>query len=167
MFGWLKRRAQLAVISSFETDIDRFILGLRGASSSELGCIVALTSHWRNALAATFGWNLDHPDLVSVQDMGAAMKVNRMIRDVQQREPFYAPGLMVWLHSIRASQTPEIRLRGREMWSVLAGGIPFAEQAAEDLQVMGVHLFIDGFERIPQNLTPIAGRQQSDLHQAF
>lgn len=66
-----------------------------------------------------------------------------------------ATGLMVWLHSIRASQTPEIRVRGREMWAELRRGIPYARAVATDFQAyVGMVLKIDGVERIPENLWP-------------
>lgn len=74
MFGWMTRRAQIANINSLERDIDRFIRGLRGASGQKIGAIVACAAHWRNVLEAHFDWNLDHPDLVSAQDIGAAVK---------------------------------------------------------------------------------------------
>jgi hypothetical protein len=159
MFGWLKRRIQMAVVNSFDQDIDRFISGLKGAGDSEVGAIVACATHWRNVLEAQFGWDLDHPDLVvAAQDIGAAMKLNRMIREVQQSEPAMAVGLMVWLHSVRASQTPEIRLRGREMWAELERGIPHAYDGAEGFRIVGgMNLNIEGVERIPENLAPAGG----------
>jgi hypothetical protein len=163
MFGWLKRQVQVAVANSFDQDIDRFIRGLKGAGDSEVGAVVACAAHWRNTLEAQFGWNLDHPGLVAaVQDVGAAMKLNRMIREVQKREPAMAVGLMVWLHSVRASQTPEIRLRGREMWAELERGIPHSYSDAEGYELVGgVRLNIDGVDRIPENLAPAGGRDQA------
>src|SRR5262245_16215379 len=66
-----------------------------------------------------------------------------------------AAELMVWLHSVRTSQTPEVRLRGRELRTELARGIPHACEAAAGLQQhFGMHLNVDGFERMPQNLAP-------------
>jgi hypothetical protein len=70
MFGWLKRRVELAVVNSRDQDIDRFIRGLKGASSPEVGAIVACAAHWRNVLEARFGWDLDHPDFVAARDSG-------------------------------------------------------------------------------------------------
>jgi hypothetical protein len=61
---------------------------------------------------------------------------------------------MVWLHSIRSSETPEIRVRGREMWAELERGIPHADDGADGFRLLGVNLDIDGAERIPENLTP-------------
>jgi hypothetical protein len=70
MFGWLKRRVEIAVASSYDQDIDRFIRGLKGAGDSEVGAMVACAAHWRNILEAQFGWDLDHSDLVDLADHG-------------------------------------------------------------------------------------------------
>jgi hypothetical protein len=157
MFGWLKRKAQLKIIASMEQDISRFIAGLKGASAQEVGMIVLGANHWRNVLESKFGWNLDHPDIVAMRDIGAAVTLNGMIRDVQKVNPAMAPGLMVWLHSVRASQTPEIRALGREMWSQLARGIPHVEETAHGLVAhLGVRLDPNGYDRMPENLGTLA-----------
>jgi len=155
MFGWLKRKAQLKIISTMEQDINRFIMGLKGASPPEVGMVVVFANHWRNVLERQFNWNLDHPDLVAATDIVAALRLNRMIREVQKKDAAKAAGLMVWLHTIRASETPEIRLLGREMWAQLSRGIPHTEQAADGVfQVFGVFMDTTGIDRVPENLRP-------------
>jgi hypothetical protein len=139
MFGWVKRRAQIAIIKSFDQDIDRFISGLKGMSAQEVAGIVVFAAHWRNALEEGFGWDLDHPDFVAVQDIGAATRLNRMIRDVQKQEPVMAAGLMVWLHSV---------------WAELERGMDYAYSAAVDLRALGLQLNTKGLDRMPQNLLP-------------
>ena len=44
MFGWLKRRAQIAILNSFDTDIERFLLGLQGMDAVEVGGILAMAN---------------------------------------------------------------------------------------------------------------------------
>ena len=158
MFGWLKRKAELKIISTMEEDINRLILGLKGGSPSEVGMVVVFTNHWRNVLEKQFNWNLDHPDLVALAEIGVAFRINRMARTVQKEEPATAAGLMVWLHTIRASETPEIRVLGREMWAQLARGIPYAEEAADGIfHVFGIRLNTTGVQRIPTNLGQLTG----------
>lgn len=57
-----------------------------------------------------------HPELIPAKHPAAAWRVNRMIRKVQKQNPAMASGLMVWLHTLRASDVPELRLAGRELW---------------------------------------------------
>jgi len=121
----------------------------------EIGGVLALACHWRAKLEKHFGWNLDDPDLVIVSDIACAMKVRRMINEVQEKEPTTAAGLMVWLHTLRATQTPEVRPKAREMWAQLQRGLPYVEEAAETLQIVTGHVVqTKGAERIPQNLRP-------------
>ena len=42
MFGWLKRKTQLAMIRSMDEDIERFIISLRGADEERFGMVVAM-----------------------------------------------------------------------------------------------------------------------------
>jgi len=157
MFGWLKRRARIAVVNSLNADLERFLLSLRGAEPMEIGGVLALACHWRGKLEKHFGWNLDCPDLVIVSDTAGAMKVRQMIREAQEKEPTMAAGLMVWLHTLRATQTPEVRPKAREMWAQLERGLPYVEEAAETLQIVtGYALQTQGADRIPQNLRPTA-----------
>jgi len=158
MFGWLKRKAQLKIVAAQEQDINRFILGLKGASPQEVGATVAIANHWRNLLENDRRWDLDHPDLVMVADPGAAMLIGGLIRRLQKDNPLMASGLMVWIHTLRASSTPEIRQLGREMWSQLARGIAHAEDASHGFaQLLNVKLDTRGVYRIPTNLRPLDG----------
>ena len=152
MFGWLKRTAGNAIANSGTTDIDRFVLGLKGSTSTDIARIVALTAHWRNHLEEKFGWDLDHPNLVAMEDSGATRKLHTLLRQVQKQSPAMTEGLVVWVHTLQASRTPEIRMTGREMWRELARGVPFAAAAAEELnQIASAKLDTKGIDRVPAN----------------
>jgi hypothetical protein len=153
MFGWLKRKAQIASVNAMATDIDRFVMGLRGASAEEIGGILASTYHWMEFLERKFGWNLDHPDLVIANDLFASMTVGKCARRIQGKEPAMATGLMVWLHTLRASGTPELRLRGRELWSQLNRGAEHVQRGAGMFKTMiGLELDLRCQGRVPRNL---------------
>ena len=158
MFGWLKRKAELKIISTMQEDINRFILGLRGGSPSEIGTVVVFANQWRNQLEERFNWDLSYPNLVAAKDISSTIRLNQMVRAAQKEQSAGAAGLMVWLHTLRASDTPELRLLGREMWAQLARGIPHAKDAAEGIfDVFGVRMDTTGVERIPENLGPLTG----------
>lgn len=156
MLGWLKRKVQIASINAMGADIDRFLLGLRGASAEEIGGILACTYHWMGFLERKFGWNLDHPDLVMMQDIGASMMVGKCARHIQAKEPALATGLLVWLHTLRASSTPELRLRGRELWSQLTRGAAHIHRGADMAKaILGVDMDLSCRGRVPTNLTTL------------
>jgi hypothetical protein len=130
MLNWLKRRAQIAVIDAGQQDIDRFIEGLRGASSTEVGTVLACGYHWMWQLQREFDWNLMEPDRVVLSDPAAQMTLNQLIRSVQRKEPAMAVGLMIWLHTLRAANIPELRYSGRRMWKQLLRGAPHVYDGA-------------------------------------
>ena len=37
MLGWIKRKAQIAILKSMDEDIERFIAGIKGGSALEVG----------------------------------------------------------------------------------------------------------------------------------
>ncbi len=153
MFGWLKRRMEMRFTAAMENDIRRFVAGLRGASAEEIGLLLLIANHWRRILEQEFGWNLDHPELIPAKHPAAAWHVNRMIQKVQKQNPAMASGLMVWLHTLRASDVPEIRLAGRELWGQLHRGMPHVRQASLDTRdLFGVALDPEGCGRYPEYL---------------
>ena len=156
VFGWIKRKIQIASVRAASDDIDRFLLGLRGASDRELGLSVALAAHARHILERNFNWDLSPPDVVTMRTPAATLFVNRLIGNSQKNNNgAMAAGLMVWLHSLRSSDIPEIRLQARQMWGELARGFPYAEEAATDsLEFAGLQLQISGFDQIPEYLRP-------------
>ena len=140
MFSWLKRKAEISFAKSQKVDVDRFTLGLRGADSDQIALVVAIATHWRNVLKDD-GVDLLDPMSAEQIDPMIALKLNKMIRQVQKENPTFATGLMVWLHTIRTANTPELRLEGRAMWSELQRGFPFAQEAGEDLaDITGIEL---------------------------
>lgn len=152
MFGWLKRKAQIAATSAMRADVDRFILALRGADPHEVGGVLACTYHWMHKLNELYGWDLRQPYVVDSQDPAVAIKINRLLREVQQRQQVLAPGLMVWLHTVRATQTPELRVTGREMWTLLLRGSPHLREGAEMFALYGMQLDRSRAGQVPDNL---------------
>ena len=48
--------------------------------------------------------------------------------------PAHAVGAIVWLHTLRALSTPELRHLGRQMWQQLQRGQPRASEALRELE---------------------------------
>ena len=98
---------------------------------SAVGMIVTVAAHWQNALRRD-GINVLDPMLVNP---AVAWQLNRTIAKFQKEgAPHMAVGLMVWLHTIRAATTPEIRLMARQMWGELSRGFPYVLEAKIELQ---------------------------------
>jgi hypothetical protein len=155
MFGWLKRKTELAGIKGATEDIDRFILSLRGMSDYEVAMAVAIATHWRNAFQRDDDINLLEPWDVECRSPDFRWKLNRLLVEVQRTRKPMAVGLMIWLHTLRAAGMPELRLKGRQMWSELRRGFALVDRAAADFDaMMGTVLITDEADRIPSGLEP-------------
>jgi hypothetical protein len=154
MFNWLGRKAQLQTFAAAEQDISRFISGLRAANDYEVGAIVAMATHWRNVFVRD-GIELLDPAAAERRAPIIPAKIDELIRQLQPRQPQYAIGLTVWLHSIRAASTPELRSQGRQMWAELRRGFTHADDAAAEFyKLTGKALVIDNHAQTPPSLLP-------------
>lgn len=140
-------------------DISEFLAGLHAATPEELGFVVAAAAHWRNVLRSQSGWDLEFPDAVVADDRNAIEKLSPLLARLnEERTPeteLLAAGLMVWLHTLNAFETPAKFSGGQELWIELKRGMPYAFHAALRLeQLYGRRLDLKGADRIPHNLIP-------------
>ena len=155
MYRWLKRRAEISLLKQMNDDLDRFLLGLKGGDNRDVACVVATAAHIRNNILRDDGVDLLQPLLEESRDPMLAWKMNKLYAQAQKEAPDLAAGVAVWVHTLRAANTPELRLKGRMMWAELARGFPFVETQADDFrQVTGYPLKIEGYESTPNGLEP-------------
>lgn len=146
MFKWLGRKVEIAGIQAASTDLDRFIAGLRGASDAEVGFMVAMATLLRLRMQEAgelprFALDLSLPRDQKQADL-LQWKLNRTVNGFQKLgQPTDAAASMVWLHSVRALNMPELRSQGRTMWSQLTRGFPTSVESAQEIcQLMGLGL---------------------------
>lgn len=150
MFGWFKKKT-----TSDGGALASWLDMLRAVDGSELGLPVAFAAHFRNKYLLT-GRDFNKPHELVHRDPEFIL---RLIDEIQRMQAsglqYMAPGLMVWVHTIRAARDLELRMLGRQMWSELARGFPYAERAAQDVwPVAGFKPDIDGFDSFPEGFTP-------------
>jgi hypothetical protein len=163
MLGWLKRRAQNSINDAMKNDLERFIHMLKGASSEELGALLVIANTIRLNLEALGRLPNSALDISSyrgtVEDDMIPVVIGKFIKEFQsQGQPTDAAGAMVWFHSVRAIQNPEVRFLGREMWAELSRGFKYVEQKAEELRAAGVRVAIDIEQQaffVPSGLEPL------------
>ena len=80
------------------------------------------------------------------------------IKQSQKRKYFAAAAAgMIWLHSIRAMEHPELRIYGRQMWVQLERGFLYIEEGAESIKLTtGDDLDISNGNQFPVGLEPMA-----------
>jgi hypothetical protein len=93
----------------------------------------------------------DDPQQAMVQ-LAVAKAIRRYQAEKRYEE---ATGAMVWLHSLRALSTPEVRRLGREMWRQLHRGQLHALKVLQELGVPSLSDVTLECSRIPNDLDPI------------
>lgn len=141
--NWLRRKIRNAGAKAGAEDLDRFVLSLKGQSDDDLSMLVALATLLRGNFrsqgylpdrALGVGMPLPEEEMAEFQ-----LKISKVFRIFQEgKQQTDAAGTMVWLHSLRALNYPELRLQGRMMWAELQRGFDGAETALEDVcQITG------------------------------
>lgn len=164
MFGWIKRKVEIASINAATNDIDRFIKGLQGSASDEIAAGVAMATMLRLGLESIgklprFTIDLSLPRDQYQADM-TQLYLSQAVKEFQKMgQPTDAYAAMVWLHSVRALNIPEVRYLGRAMWGQLQRGFGDAADATIDICTMigravpaNIH---DEVRFIPVGLEPI------------
>jgi hypothetical protein len=154
MLKWISRRLDLAAARSARGEIEYFIEKVDGANPEELGVIVAMATHYRNGLAKR-DIDLLRPAEVAKTYPLIVHKIGKLVVSAGRRDPLHGFGWVVWLHTMRAANMPEIHPHGRQLWLGLAQGFPHVESQAGDLSLVLNHqLDIVGYDSVPQGFGP-------------
>ena len=166
MFGWLKKRAMQASSDAMNNDILKFIAGLKGASSQEIATIIVIANIVRLNLmksgtipSAALDFNICRDADIELKCDMCSVALVKIIKQFQKMGQLSdATGTMVWLHSVRSLNVPEIRAKGREMWGQLERGFPYVDDALMDVQdLIGEGLpdsISDELTFVPRGLEP-------------
>ncbi len=133
MLDWVKRSFQLYAARHAKVDMRRQIDVYAGMDDSEVAFLLVGATYCRLELERRgvlprqcLDVSLPRGPEVHLAQGG----LRRLIRLAQRESRHVAAAcLMVWLHSVRALNLPEIRMLGREMWQELARGFPGIESA--------------------------------------
>ncbi|MEM1045494.1 MAG: hypothetical protein AAGL24_05065 [Pseudomonadota bacterium] len=152
IFSWIKGAAQRKFGEMQRTEMLHFIEMLKGLDAHEIALVVATATNFRNSLD-------DRSillDPINDHSMDIALELVRTYQQLQrQGQQVLAPGVAVWLHTVRAAHAPENRVHAREMWGFLSSGFPYVEDASASFYLQtGIHLDIDGYDEFPAGFEP-------------
>jgi hypothetical protein len=95
-------------------ELNKFLGFLRAGDGSEVGMVVACATGWRNRLRDRGGWDLLEPALCLAKNPMVTFHLSGTVKKLQRDgTPELACGLMVWVHTLRAMDRPELRAVGR------------------------------------------------------
>lgn len=154
MFGTIFRNW---CVKTMEKEILKYIQAIEGQGSEELGMLLAFAFHIKNNMILNHGIDMMDPLLATTTNPGIQLNMNQFIKLSQKNDELQdAAAGMIWLHTIRAITTPEIRIHGRKMWKSLQRGMSHVnEQAAILEEMFGKKIFLNFKERkYPIGLEP-------------
>jgi hypothetical protein len=137
---WLRSRFDLRAAAASAKDLERFVASLRGQSEAQIALLVAVAAAIRVRLR-----DAGHlPDDVFRVNAGSEYeqatvqrRLGRLVHKYQNGSEYVdAAGAMVWIHTLRALDTPELHVLGRQMWQQLERGFPHAADAVAKVEAL-------------------------------
>ncbi len=151
MLRWIFSKLQ-------QRQIDSYLLKLRAMDADEIGNVVALAAHMRNKFLDETGIDLLDPYAATAVDPDCVIKLSKTADYFQKKGMIgriNAAGIMVWIHTLRATINPDIRMTVRAMWGELSRGFPYVQDGARFFKdITGDTLDLSDAGRYPDGLTP-------------
>lgn len=119
-----------------EKEILRYIKLLKKMNTDEIAMLVAVSTIVRlNMEDQRLFPSANFPDLFKKSiDLELQKTLNKLAKSLKKsKKKMDAAAVMVWLHSVRALNMPEVRDLGIEMWALLQSGFPRVPNALKEL----------------------------------
>ncbi|HKK14670.1 MAG TPA: hypothetical protein VKA14_08420 [Gammaproteobacteria bacterium] len=155
--GWLTRKLAHWTAGRQRGELEAFVVRLRSMDDRRVGLVVARATDFRHHLESQ-GHIVSDPIIYLAYNPRFPMALSRMILGLQGDARMQdATALMVWVHTLRAARSLELRDLGRQMWRELSRGFPYVETAAEHFgELTGGRLDIASATEFPRGLAPLA-----------
>jgi hypothetical protein len=127
--GWVRKKTDRWVSNRATDELNQFLIRLKGMSDEELGLVAAQAAHTSAAMSEA-GIDLQDPHATLLTHPRILSDLTTAVIELQKRgRQVQAPGLLVWVHTLRAVARLELRYLAKEMWRQIARGFPWAEGA--------------------------------------
>jgi hypothetical protein len=155
MVNWFKRKIIEWSVRKQKRELEAWLSSLKSANAHEIGMLVVMATSFRHSLERELGINLLTP-LALGEDPFLAVRINRVIKSLRSKgNKSLAAGGLVWLHTVRCGQAPEMRQLGRDLWRELRRGFPHVAGTIKDLNDMKeLHPSVEDANEIPTGLEP-------------
>jgi hypothetical protein len=149
---WMLQRRARKLSDQLTYEINSFLTRLRGLDATDLGMVAALAGDLQFRMLREG----DRVDLYNPEY--ALMRAPDLLDGLTalglklQRSGFEArvPGILVWVHTLRACRYLEVRFAAKQMWEIVGRGFPWAEMGAQNFEdVLGFEIRFDSPLRVP------------------
>lgn len=146
--GWSERQQAKEMVD--------FIRRTAAADGEELGLPLAMALDLRNTIRRESNLDLLYPAAVLQIDPFAILPLARKVKQQQAAgDLLSAAATIIWVHTLRAMTSHELRPYGRQLWGELSRGFPHIVAGADQFYAMTrIVLDITGRGQFPDGLTP-------------
>jgi hypothetical protein len=135
--GWLRNKVRNAAVSAQGRELQSFIDMLTSLDGYDIGMTVAMISYARHVLEKTYKVDLLDPVTAIAARPNMIIEVGSLVADLQKsNKPAVAAGFIVWVHTLRAAHSLELRQLGRDLWGQLQRGFPHVQACLETLPLL-------------------------------
>lgn len=142
-------------VGSQSRKMDDWLRAKSQLPNDRMGIVVALVTHQRHALGASFSCDFLNPAQVLVgQPMICSKLENTLAKMHKNGQSFALSGSLPWLFTLQAFLRPPLYDRGLQIWRQLQRGMPHVEACVAEMGDAGTHLNLSGFDAFPTGFHP-------------
>ncbi len=152
MFNWIKKKS----VQVQKREAETFLNNIKSMDSEELGPLIVLVLDQRNNLLET-GMDLMRPfECVEIKPDFSFLLSSALKERQKSGDYILVAAGMVWLHTVRAACSPELRQVARDIWGELERGRPHINTASIQMFATGSfhHIITNSDFRFPEGFTP-------------
>jgi hypothetical protein len=134
LLSWFDQKIERRRSDRAADQLDQFVIRLKGFDDRELGLVAACVGYTCQTMLK-FGINLMRPGEALLANPTLQTELSRIVLSLQRSgRAMRAPGIMVWVHTLRAEQRIELRHLAKQMWGEIERGFPHALDASWDFE---------------------------------
>lgn len=118
-------------------ELESFMEVLTSADADEIAFTLCCAMDLRNEILDKSDHDLMDPAVIGQQDPLVLISLSQTAVNLQKKGDLgkiSAAAYMVWIHTLRAMETPRIRNRAREMWRELSLGFKYKKEGAQTFE---------------------------------
>jgi predicted amidophosphoribosyltransferase len=151
MFEGFKDRFRMFFVNMMKKEISSFIDRLKVVDDEEVGELIAIITHQRHSFLKTKGFDLCDPVATILKYPTVVINLHNVAKCLSKENYLKSKaGIMVWIHTLRAADNPEMFMKGLDMWCELERGFNHAESGKKAIESkLKVKICIDGYNFNP------------------
>lgn len=142
-------------VGSQARKMDEWLRAKRQLPDYRMGIVVALVTHQRHELSASFSCDFLIPEKVFIRHPMICPTLEDVLATMHKNNQQLAiTGSLPWLFTLQAFIRPPLYDRGVDVWKQLQRGMPYVQKSIADMGEAGSQLNMTGFDEVPNGFDP-------------